>query len=105
MILLSVDGRLLYVTEPALKQIAIIATATKATLCTAPYPGHPTLLTLDPGTNTLYVAGTDADVVDALDPQTCAIRHTVTTNGPVAGIAIAVVGSGTLGGDGNQLWV
>ena len=104
-ILLSVDGRLLYVTEPALKRVAVIATYTKAILCTVPYPGQPTLLTLDPGTNKLYVAGSDAHVVLAFDPLTCAVQHTLTTSGPVEGLAVAVVGGGILGGNGNQLWV
>lgn len=104
-ILLSVDGRLLYVTEPALKRVAVIATYTKAILCTVSYPGHPTLLTLDPGTNTLYVAGSDAHVVLAFDPLTCAIQHIITTSGAVEGLAVAVVGGGVLGGNGNQLWV
>jgi DNA-binding beta-propeller fold protein YncE len=104
-ILLSVDGRLLYVTQPALKRVAVVATYTKKALCTAPYPGHPTLLTLDPGTNTLYAAGTDANVVEAIDPMTCTIRHTLTTSGPVEGIAVAIVGGSILGGNGNQLWV
>jgi hypothetical protein len=104
-ILLSVDGRLLYVTEPALKRVAVIATYTKTTLCTVSYPGHPTLLTIDPGTNTLYVAGSDAHVVLAFNPLTCAIQHTLTTSGPVEGLAVAVVGGGVLGGNGNQLWV
>ncbi|HEX6480397.1 MAG TPA: YncE family protein [Ktedonobacteraceae bacterium] len=105
MILLSVDGRLLYVAQPALQRVEVIATATKSTLCTAPYPGHPTLLTLDPGTNTLYAAASDTNVVEALDPMTCAIQHKVMTSGPVTGMAVAVVGSGILGGNGNQLWV
>jgi hypothetical protein len=105
MILLSVDGRMLYVTEPALKQVAIIATATKTTLCTAAYPGHPTLLTLDPGTNMLYTAGTDATDVEAIDPMTCAVRITMKTNAPVTGLAVAIVGRGIQGGNGNQLWV
>ena len=105
MILLSVDGKLLYVAQPALKRVAIITTATKATLCTAPFPGHPTLLTLDPGTNTLYAAGGDATVVEALDPLTCSIQHKMTANGPVTGMAVAIVGSGILGGNGNQVWV
>jgi hypothetical protein len=104
-ILLSVDGKLLYATEPALKRVAVIATATKKTLCTAPYPGHPTLLTLDPGTNTLYTAGGDAAVVEAVNPTTCAIQHKVTVSGFVTGMAVAIVGSGILGGNGNQLWV
>lgn len=104
-ILLSVDGRLLYVTQPTLKRVAVVATYTKKTLCTAPYPGHPTLLTIDPGTNTLYAAGTDANVVEAIDPMSCTIRHTLTTRGPVEGIAVANVGGSILGGNGNQLWV
>jgi len=104
-ILLSVDGRLLYVTQPALKRVTVVATYTKKALCTAPYSGHPTLLTLDPGTNTLYVAGTNANVVEAIDPMTCTIRHTLTTGGSVEGIAVAIVGGSILGGNGNQLWV
>lgn len=105
MILLSVDGKLLYVAQPAFQRIEVIATATKSTLCTAPFPGHPTLLALDPGTNTLYAAGDDANVVEALDPMTCAIQHKMTASGNVTGMAIAVVGSGILGGNGNQLWL
>jgi len=104
-VLLSIDGRLLYVAEPSLKRVEVIATATKKMLCMAAFPGHPTLLTLDPGTNTLYLAGDDAQVVEALDPLSCKIRHTVTTSCAVGGIAVAVVGSGISGGNGNQLWV
>ncbi len=104
-IFLSVDGRLLYVAEPALKRVAVIATYTKAILCTVPYPGHPTLLTIDPGTNTMYVAGTDAHVVLAFNPTTCAIQRTISTGGDVEGLAVAVVGGGILGGSGNQLWI
>ncbi len=104
-IFLSVDGRLLFVTEPALKRVAVIETYTKAILCTVPYPGQPTLLTLDPGTDMMYVAGSDAHVVLAFDPMTCAIRQTLTTSDAVEGLAVAVVGGGVLGGNGNQLWV
>ncbi len=104
-IYLSVDGRLLYVTEPALKRVEVIATYTKATLCSVAYPGQPTLLAIDPGTNTMYVAGTDAHVVLAFNPTTCAIEHMITTGGNVAGLAVAVVGGGILGGNGNQLWI
>jgi DNA-binding beta-propeller fold protein YncE len=63
------------------------------------------LLALDPGTNMLYVAGNDASIVEALDPQTCMVRHTVDVGGFVSGIAVAVVGSGVAGGNGNELWV
>ncbi len=104
-ILLSVDGRLLYVTQPALHSMTVFVTQTKKPLCSVQLPSHPSLLTLDPGTNTLYVAGSDTNVVSALDPTTCAIEHTVHTNSPVGGMAVAVIGGGISGGSGNQLWV
>jgi DNA-binding beta-propeller fold protein YncE len=46
--LLSIDGRVLYATQPNLGDIAVIAAKTKQILCKATVPGHPTLLTLDP---------------------------------------------------------
>ncbi len=104
-ILLSLDGRLLYVTQPELGQVEVIATKTKQEVCKARIAGKPTLLTLDPGTNTLYVAGNEAATVSALDPTTCAVKQTLQTQGGVYGLAVAVVGSGIAGGTGNQIWV
>jgi DNA-binding beta-propeller fold protein YncE len=104
-VLLSVDGRLLYVTQPAAGRITAIATKTGQVLCSSALPGRPTLLALDPGTNTLYVAGTGANRVTALDPMTCAVRHVFTVHDNVSGMAVALVGQGIAGGNGNQLWV
>src|SRR5881398_801134 len=59
-ILLSIDGRLLYVTQPELGQVVVIAAKTQQEVCKAKLAGRPTLLTLDPGTNTLYAAGNEA---------------------------------------------
>lgn len=103
--LLSIDGRVLYATQPNLGDIAVIAAKTKQILCKATVPGHPTLLTLDPGTNILYTASNDAEIVTALDPNTCAIKYTLKIDSPIYGLAVAVVGSGFAGSDGNQLWV
>ncbi len=102
---LSLDGRFLYVTQPALGRVTMLSAKTGQTICSANVPGQPSLLTFDPGTNILYTAGNGAAVVTALDSTNCAIKQTIKTNGPVYGLAVAVVGSGASGGTGNQLWV
>lgn len=104
-LLLSVDGRTLAVTQPDLGQVTILAAKTAQVICTVHIPGHPSLLTFDPGTNTLFAAATDATQVHALDPLTCATRHVFDTHSRVTGIAVAIVGSGIAGGTDNQLWV
>jgi DNA-binding beta-propeller fold protein YncE len=104
-ILLSSDGRLLYVTQPALGQLTVIAAKNKQVVCTRNLPGRPTLLTLDPGMNILYVAGDQSNLVTALDPTTCDVRRTLQVSGPVSGLAVAVIGGGLIGGVDNQLWV
>src|SRR5258707_14545025 len=103
---LSLDGRFLYITQPALGRVTMLSAKTGQTNCSAKnVPGQPSLLAFDPGTNTLYTAGNGAAVVTAIDSTTCAIKQTIKTNGPVYGLAVAVVGSGVSGGTGNQLWV
>ncbi len=104
-VLLSTDGRLLYVTQPARGRVAVLATKSKQEVCSAPLPGSPTLLTLDPGSNTLYAASTSANVVTALNPMSCAVVHTLHTRSAVNGLGVAIVGSGLAGGNGNQIWV
>ncbi len=104
-IYLSLDGRFLYVTEPTLGRVTMYAAKTGAAICSANVPGQPSLLTFDAGANILYAAGNGAASISAIDPTTCAIKKTIKTTGPVFGLAIAVVGSGISGGNGNQLWV
>src|SRR5712692_3431201 len=102
---LSLYVRFLYFTQPGLGQISIVSAQSKQTICTASLPGQPSLLAFDPGANILYAAGNGAARVTALNPTNCAIKHTITTDGPVYGLAMAVVGSGPSGGSGNQLWI
>src|SRR5437763_4338809 len=71
MILLSQDGRFLYVTQPLLDRVAIIAASTGDTICTAKVPGQPTLLALDNNDNTFFAAGNGASSVTALDMNNC----------------------------------
>ncbi|MGI9058517.1 MAG: YncE family protein [Ktedonobacteraceae bacterium] len=99
-ILLSLDGRFLYVTQPALAQVSIIAANTGRTLCSTHVAGEPTLLALDQNSNTLYAAGNGAARVSAIDTTSCAIRHTFQTDSPVYGLAFGIVGE-----VGNILWV
>ena len=103
MILLSLDGRYLYVTQPTLGRVAIISARSGKTICAANLPGQPTLLALGPQSGALYAAGNGASIVSALNPTTCAVQHTFETQSPVYGIGVALVGAGNNLYD--QLWV
>src|SRR5438094_8676382 len=93
-----------YVSEVSLGRVKMVAVMTGQTICTANVPGQPTLLAFDttPGANVLYAAGNGASSVSAIDPSNCNIKHTFTTGGPVYGLAVANVGSGSAG---SQVWV
>jgi DNA-binding beta-propeller fold protein YncE len=105
-ILLSQDGGLLYVSQPALGQVSIIRASTGRIFCTAHLPGAPSLLAIDPDMNILYAAGSGSAQVTALDPTNCKILNTFGVNGPVYGLAVALTaGSNLNGNDSNQLWV
>ncbi len=104
-ILLSVDGRLLFVTQPGLNRLTVLAPKTKQVVCTQHIAGEPSLLAIDPGANILYVAGNEGRTVVGLDPATCRITRTLQVQSGVSGLAVAVVGSGLSGGSGNQIWI
>jgi DNA-binding beta-propeller fold protein YncE len=104
-ILLSVDGRLLFVTQPELNRLTVLAPKTKQVVCTQQIPGEPSLLALDPGTNILYIAGNRGRTVVGLDPATCRVMRRLQVQSGVFGLAVAVVGSGVSGGSGNQIWI
>jgi DNA-binding beta-propeller fold protein YncE len=105
-ILLSQDGGLLYVSQPALGQVSVLRAATGKVFCTAHLPGEPSLLAIEPDLNTLYAAGGGAAQVTALDPTNCKTLHTFGVNGPVYGLAVALTAGSSLNGStSNQLWV
>jgi hypothetical protein len=104
MLYLTLDGRYLYVAQPGLNRVSMLATDTGQTICSVNIPGQPSLLAFDAGVNLLYVAGNGASGITALSANTCAIKKSIATNGPVYGLATAEVGSGPNGGTGNQLW-
>lgn len=104
MLYLTLDGSYLYAAQPALNKISMLDTSTQKVVCTASVSGQPSLLTFDPGANLLYVAGNRAAKMTAIEGNTCTIKKTITTNGPVYGLAEATVGPGTNGGTGNQIW-
>jgi DNA-binding beta-propeller fold protein YncE len=103
MILLSLDGRYLYVTQPTLGRVSIISARTGKTICSANLPGQPILLAPGPQSGALYAAGNGASIVSALDPTTCAVQRAIETHSPVYGLAVGLVGAGNDLHD--QLWV
>ena len=48
MVLLSLDGRFLYVAQPTGGEVTVLATKTGQTICSAHLAGNPSLLALDP---------------------------------------------------------
>jgi DNA-binding beta-propeller fold protein YncE len=102
-ILLSLDGRFLYVTQPGLGQVSVILAETGQPVCTARLPGKPAFLALDQYSNILYAAGSGAARVTALDPTTCAVQHVFQVVSSVYGLAVAVVATGS--SVNHQLWV
>jgi DNA-binding beta-propeller fold protein YncE len=102
-ILLSPDGRLLYVTQPASGRVTALAAKTGQTICIAPFPGHPSLLALSVDGTVLYIAGTNETTIIAIDAQTCALQHTFRTSEPLSWLAATGITTGdTLH---TQLWV
>ena len=94
-ILLSLDGRFLYVTQPGLGQVSVILAETGRPVCIARLLGEPAFLALDQYSNILYAAGNGAARVTALDPTTCAVRHVFKMESPVYGLAVAVLATGS----------
>ena len=105
-ILLSLDGSVLYVSRPALGQVAVIAAKTGKTLCSVTIPGQPSLLALSLDSTVLYAAGHGDMSVRALDPQTCSIKQTFETHEPVYGLAVtASAAANATPSTPNQIWI
>jgi DNA-binding beta-propeller fold protein YncE len=105
-VLLSLDGYALYVTQPTLGQVAVIAAKTGKALCTASLPGQPSLLALSLDATVLYAAGQGDTSVRALDPATCAVQQTFETHEPVYGLAMtASTAANATPSTPNQLWI
>jgi len=102
---LSLDGRFLYVTQPQLNKVSIIAAKTGGLICSAVVPGQPDLLVFDSGRNVLYAAGDKAASVTVLDATNCKVKQTIQTPGPVFGLAFAAIAPAASGNTGNQVWV
>lgn len=100
-VLLSLDGRFLYVTQPQQGNLALLSAATGATICKAALPGQPTLLAFDTNSNTLYVAGNGSSSVNAIASGSCDIKRTLQADGPVYGLALAT----STGSSSDQIWV
>ena len=102
-ILLSPDGRLLYVTQPTRGQVTALATKTGQAICNATFPGHPSLMALSVDGTVLYVAGKNERTIIALDAQTCVLRNSFQATEPISWLAVA--GVSTSNALQTQLWV
>ena len=102
---LSQDGRFLYVTQPQLHRMSILAAKTGDMICTAGMPGAPQLLVYDPNVNMLYIAGDQSSTVTVVDATNCAIKRKIVTAGAVYGMGYAIVGFTVTGKTGEQLWI
>lgn len=98
-IYLSLDGRFLYVTQPTLGRVTMLAAKTGEQVCHVNVPGQPSLLVVDPYTLMLYAAGNGSANIVEFDPSNCAIKRTLTTSGPVQGLAASTTN------EGSQIWV
>jgi hypothetical protein len=104
--LISLDGHALYITQPALGRVAVIAAKTGKVLCTASLPGQPSLLALSLDATVLYAAGQGDTSVRALDPATCAVQQTFETHEPIYGLAVtASTAANATPSTPNQLWI
>ncbi|MFL5625986.1 MAG: YncE family protein [Ktedonobacteraceae bacterium] len=105
-VLLSPDGHALYVTQPKLGRVAVIAAKTGKTICTANLSGQPSLLALSLDATILYAAGQGDTSVRALDPVTCAVQQTFETHEHVYGLAVtASTAADATPSTPNQLWI
>lgn len=96
---LSLDGRFLYVTQPTLGQVTMLSAKTGEEICHVNVPGQPSLMVVDPYTLTLYAAGSGSSNIVEFDPENCAIKRTLSTSGPVQGLAASATNTGS------QIWV
>lgn len=103
-LLLSPDGRYLYVTQPQLGQAMILAAGTGNTICTTSLPGQPQFLALDVNTSSLYVAGPGSTSISSLDTSNCKIKRTFQAPDPITGVALALPQINLADGQDTQLW-
>lgn len=105
-VLLSLDGHALYVAQPALGRVSVIAAKTGKTICIADLPGQPSFMALSLDASVLYTGGPGDTSVRALDPATCKVERTFQTHEPVYGLAVAAsVAANATPLTPNQLWI
>ena len=80
-VVLSLDGRFLYVAQPTLGRVTMLAARGGATICAANLPGQPALLAYDPtpGANMLYAAGNGAESMARLRIASSARKSTASS--------------------------
>jgi len=103
MVLLSLDGGLLYVTQPATGRVVALAAKTGQIVCSVAFPGYPALLALSADGTVLYIAGIGETTIYAVDSQTCALQRSFQSPEPVSWLA--ATGVTTNNAFQTQLWL
>ncbi|HEY3992311.1 MAG TPA: hypothetical protein VGM01_05460, partial [Ktedonobacteraceae bacterium] len=104
MLLLSPDGSLLYVTQPAVGSVVALAAKTGQVICSASFPGHPALLALSVDATVLYVAGLNETTILALNARTCAQERSFQAPEPVHWLA-TTLSNASSDAPRTQLWM
>lgn len=104
MLLLSPDGSLLYVTQPAAGSVVALAAKTGQVICSAAFPGHPALLALSVDATMLYVAGLNETNILVLNAQTCVQERAFQAPEPVHWLA-ASLSNAASNAPRTQLWI
>jgi DNA-binding beta-propeller fold protein YncE len=99
---LSTDGRFLYVAQPTMDQVSMLAAATGQVVCLVHLSGNPSLMAFDPATSALFVAGKQSRTITRIDASTCHVSLRIETKDVVTGLAINEF---VISGQKNQLWV
>jgi YVTN family beta-propeller protein len=76
-LLLSSDGKTLYVSHWNARAVSMVDTATMKTTAQVKVGDHPTGLALSPDGSTLYVANANSDSVSAIDTKNASVRDEV----------------------------
>ncbi|HET8843895.1 MAG TPA: YncE family protein [Ktedonobacteraceae bacterium] len=99
---LSLDGRFLYVAQPAIDQVSMLAAGTGQVLCSVHLSGNPSLMAFDPITGALFVAGKQAKTISKIAVPTCRVSLTLEAKDQVSGLALNEF---VPNNQKNQIWV
>jgi YVTN family beta-propeller protein len=104
-LVLSPDGRWVYVVQRQLNQLAVIDTVSRTIRTTIPLGQRPDMLAISPDGSTLYVTVRDEDRVDVVSTKDLTVTATVPTGRDPHGVAYRhTTGPATVASGGEMSW-